>query len=121
MNIFKMSKEYVIYLIVRNDLKMGKGKMAAQCGHAVQQLLEKCPKPLYQDYMKCGYPKIVLKINREVELLTKWEKVKKFTKQHALVVDAGKTQLQPNTITVLGIGPIEKYKVKNIVSELKLM
>lgn len=117
----KMSKDYVIYLVVRNDLKMGKGKMAAQCGHAIQELLEKCPKPLYQDYMKCGYPKIVLKVNREVELLTKWEEAKQMTRHHTLVVDAGRTQLQPNTTTVLGIGPIEKEKAKSLVSDLKLM
>ncbi|RRT80623.1 hypothetical protein B296_00007598 [Ensete ventricosum] len=45
---FKMVGQYV--LVVRNDLKMGKGKIAAQCSHATlglyKKLLHKAPKAL---------------------------------------------------------------------------
>ncbi|RWW59037.1 hypothetical protein BHE74_00034045, partial [Ensete ventricosum] len=45
---FKMVGQYV--MVVRNDLKMGKGKIAAQCSHATlglyKKLLHKAPKAL---------------------------------------------------------------------------
>lgn len=31
---------YVMYLVVRKNLKMGVGKVASQCGHAVQMLMQ---------------------------------------------------------------------------------
>lgn len=35
-----MSDDYVMYIIINDDLKMQKGKIASQVGHAVQQLIE---------------------------------------------------------------------------------
>lgn len=57
-------------LIVRNDLKMGKGKAAAQCSHATlgcYKLSLKNPKILnhWEDF---GQPKVVLKCEQEKEL-----------------------------------------------------
>lgn len=59
--------EKAIYLIVRNDLKMGKGKIAAQCCHAVQSIVRACPDALYREYEKNGCAKICLKVESEEE------------------------------------------------------
>ena len=47
-------EDYKMVFCVRNDLKMGKGKIAAQCGHAAVectlQALEKCPEKFHYWY-----------------------------------------------------------------------
>jgi peptidyl-tRNA hydrolase, PTH2 family len=116
-----MESDFVIYLLVRKDLKMGLGKTAAQCGHAVQNLLENTPRVIKKLYWACGYPKIVLKVDSEEELMDKWRTVKKLTRQRTLVIDAGKTQLPADTPTVIGIGPLPKKDLKNMVQDLKLL
>ena len=116
-----MSEEYVMYLLVRKDLKMGKGKIAAQCGHAVQELIEKCPLDVKRKYYKTGCAKIVLQIGSEDELMEKCQEVRKKTFLYSLVVDAGKTQIESGSKTVLGIGPVKKDEIHQIVGDLKLL
>ena len=52
--------EVVIYLLVRQDLKMSKGKIVAQCCHAVQDLILACE--VIEQYIVGEHPKIALKI-----------------------------------------------------------
>lgn len=58
-------EEYKMVLCVRQDLKMGKGKMCAQCGHAAVGAVKKAairtPKQLKRWEMY-GQPKIALKV-----------------------------------------------------------
>jgi PTH2 family peptidyl-tRNA hydrolase len=58
-------------LVVRNDLKMGKGKAAAQCSHATLGCYKKALKsPRLLSYWEDnGQPKVVLKCEEEKELL----------------------------------------------------
>merc|ERR1711973_937244 len=57
-------------LVVRNDLKMGKGKAAAQCCHATlaayKQAKRKCPETL-RVWESTGQPKITVKCDSEEE------------------------------------------------------
>lgn len=57
--------EVKLVLIVRNDLKMGKGKAAAQCSHATLAAYKQALK--YPDLLEVwednGQPKITLKVN----------------------------------------------------------
>ena len=59
-------EEYKMVLCVRMDLKMGKGKMCAQCGHAAVGATKKAavriPRQLRQ-WENYGQPKIALKVN----------------------------------------------------------
>jgi len=116
-----MNDELVIYLLVRDDIKMSKGKTAAQCCHAVQDLIIQCPKHILKQYTKNHNTKICLKIHDLEEME---EIINDCTKEGFLycqVIDAGLTELQPNTATVLGIGPISKNKINPIVNQLKLL
>ena len=59
-------------LVVRNDLKMGKGKAAAQCSHAAvgaYKIAKKSSTSVLRAWEKCGQPKIVTKVDNEDELL----------------------------------------------------
>lgn len=64
------SDEFKMVLVVRNDLKMGKGKAAAQCSHATLGCYKKAmkfPRILRQwEYM--GQAKIALKCEEESDL-----------------------------------------------------
>lgn len=61
-----MQEEYVIYLIVRNDLKMGKGKIAAQCCHAIQYLtIKNLNTTIFKNYLRGGHAKVCLKVQSE--------------------------------------------------------
>lgn len=119
--ILKMSLKQVI--IVRTDLKMEKGKIAAQCSHAAVEALEKTRKKnkeIAEEWLFEGMPKIVLKAGSEKELLEIFEKAKK-TIPAALVIDAGRTQVEKGSITALGIGPWNSAEIDKLTKHLKLL
>lgn len=110
-------------IIIRNDLEMGKGKIAAQACHAsvtaVMKTLKKNAKK-FEEWESQGQKKIVLKVNSKQELLEIFEKAKKKTVA-SLIKDAGLTQLTPGECTAAGIGPDEEGIIDQLVSHLKLL
>ena len=59
-------------LVVRTDLKMGKGKAAAQCSHAAvgaYKIAKKSQSDVLKAWERNGQPKIVTKVENEEELL----------------------------------------------------
>ncbi|XP_050385162.1 uncharacterized protein LOC126801752 [Argentina anserina] len=116
-------QDFKMVLVVRNDLKMGKGKIAAQCSHATlglyKKLLRRAPKSLNRWEM-CAQPKVVLKVETEEEMLVLQDRAKSLNLPNHITVDAGKTQIAPNSRTVMAIlGPIEV--VDDVTGGLKLM
>lgn len=110
-------------LVVRTDLGMGKGKIVAQCSHASLMALEKTMRKNAQwaeEWKAGGQGKIVLKVNSEKELLELFESAKKVL-PCCLVKDAGHTQISPNTITCLGIGPAPENELDKFTGKLKLL
>src|SRR3989338_3015694 len=99
--------EFKQAIVVRTDLGMGKGKIAAQSAHASLSALEKTQQknPQWAEEWKSqGQQKVVLKVNSEKELLELFEEAKKEL-PCALIKDAGHTQVESGSITCLGIGP----------------
>ncbi|XP_029654528.1 peptidyl-tRNA hydrolase 2, mitochondrial-like [Octopus sinensis] len=91
-------------IVVRTDLKMEKGKIAAQAGHAAVDCALKAVRHhphLLDMWKRDGQPKIVLKVNSEEELRT----VTSGGLIRSLICDAGRTQVKSGTFTALGIGP----------------
>lgn len=111
-------------IIVRADLDMGKGKMAAQCCHAsLLSYLEaqRQDKDTAKRWLDSGQKKIVLKVEDE-EALRKLSAAFKFKKVPcALVDDAGLTQLPPGTTTALGVGPWKSGEIDQFTGKLKLL
>jgi PTH2 family peptidyl-tRNA hydrolase len=62
-----------------------------------------------------------LKGRNEEELLQLWETAKQKGLIVSRVYDAGFTQVAPNTLTVLGIGPALDGEIDLIVSHLRLL
>ncbi|NXP07085.1 PTH2 hydrolase, partial [Thinocorus orbignyianus] len=117
------SGEFKLVLIVRNDLKMGKGKVAAQCSHAAvsayKQVQRRNPELLRQ-WEYCGQPKVVLKAPDEETLLQLLTDAKQLGLTVSLIQDAGRTQIAPGSHTVLGIGPGPADVIDKVSGHLKL-
>lgn len=110
-------------LVVRNDLGMGKGKVASQCAHAAVQCYiegQQNQKDIILQWTMFGQPKVVLKANSEEELNNLYHKAKTLGLICCIIQDAGRTQLASGTSTVLGVGPGHTRDVDKITSHLKL-
>jgi PTH2 family peptidyl-tRNA hydrolase len=114
--------------LVREDLKLGAGKIAAQVAHAAVHLydeINQAGNAYYQqalDYWnEYGAKKIVLKAKNLDELKMVKKKCKEAKIPSVIISDAGHTQVDPGTKTVLGIGPEESEKLNKITGEFKLM
>ncbi|CAO2832318.1 unnamed protein product [Amaranthus hypochondriacus] len=116
-------EDFKMVLVVRNDLKMGKGKIAAQCSHATLGLYKKlhsrAPKALNRWEM-CGQVKVVVKIDSEEEMLALQGRAKSIHIPTHIVIDAGRTQIAPNSRTVMAVlGPADM--VDDVTGGLKLL
>ncbi len=86
---------------------MGEGKLAAQVAHATLSAYEDAgPKPR-KTWKGCGQKKVVLKATSESELFELADVAEREGLPHAVVRDAGHTQLDPGTVTALVDGPAE--------------
>ncbi|MDE1823658.1 MAG: peptidyl-tRNA hydrolase Pth2 [Candidatus Micrarchaeota archaeon] len=111
-------------IIIRTDIDMGKGKSIAQGSHAsLMSYFEvvKVDKDVAQEWIDRGEKKIVLKVpsDKELKRLAEGFKYKKIP--HALVTDAGLTELPPGTVTALGAGPWNSKEIDALTSGLKLL
>uniref|UniRef100_A0A087YQ05 Peptidyl-tRNA hydrolase 2, mitochondrial n=2 Tax=Poecilia formosa TaxID=48698 RepID=A0A087YQ05_POEFO len=115
--------EFKMVLVVRNDLKMGKGKVAAQCSHAAvsayKQVQRRSPELLRQ-WEYCGQPKVVVKAPDEDTLMNLLGRAREVGLTVSLIQDAGRTQIAPGSRTVLGIGPGPATLVDSVTGDLKL-
>lgn len=111
-------------LVVRGDLQMTKGKTSAQCAHAAVMCVETARNrqpALLNAWLSLGQPKIVLRVASLREMDELVELAGKLNVINGLVRDAGKTQLTPGTITVLGLGPDTVTNIDAIAKQLKLL
>jgi len=113
-----------LILIINNGLKMGKGKIAAQAGHAsVKSTLkagEKAPLIL-QAWLSSGQKKVCLKGDDADQLLAFEKQAKEAGLLTSKIHDAGHTQIPSGSLTVLAIGPCQDELVEEITGDLKLL
>lgn len=111
-------------LVVRNDLKMGKGKIGAQCGHAAvgayEKMLRRNPATL-QQWEESGSAKIAVKVDSEEQIMQVLRAAKAADLNTCLIHDAGRTQIAPNSKTVLAVGPASSATIDQITGHLKLL
>jgi PTH2 family peptidyl-tRNA hydrolase len=114
-------KEYKQVILVRNDLKLTKGKMAAQVSHASVEATLKSHKDDIKTWREEGMKKAVLKVDNRYQLFKFKNKAEDAGLVVALITDAGHTHLKPGTATCVGIGPDDAEKIDEITGELKLI
>ena len=124
-NISEQDNNYKMVILVREDLHMSMGKTAAQVGHAVlgAYKLSQFNAPnniqMWENYN--GQVKIVLAVPGEKELITYQKKANENRIITYMVIDAGRTEVEPNTCTCLAIGPHKTSEIDKITGELKLL
>ena len=106
-------------IIVRKDLKMSAGKIAAQVAHASVEAWKKADKKIRDAWEREGAKKVVLQAQNEKELLELKKKSGKLPT--ALIRDAGLTEIPPGTTTCLAIGPAREEEVDKLTGFLKLL
>jgi len=111
-------------IVVRVDLGMSKGKLASQVGHAAVSTAEIARKNKWKWWnlwIKEGQMKVVLKVNSKTELEILCDRAKNLDLPCVQIVDRGLTEIQPGTITCIGIGPAPIAKVDIVTGDLTLL
>ena len=108
-------------ILVRKDLKLPKGKLAAQAAHASVRAVLKSDKRKVSKWDSEGAKKIVLKVNDLRELKSYLNKAKRAKLKTAVITDAGLTTIAPGTTTCMAIGPDDEEKIDKITGNLGLM
>ena len=117
--------EVKLMLVVRTDLGMTKGKIAAQCGHATLACYKSLQSSsagasLLKKWERNGQPKIAVQCKSEEELEMLQAQAVSLGLCARVVHDAGRTQIQAGSATVLGVvGP--KGVVDGVTGGLKLL
>ena len=112
---------YKQVIVVRKDLKMDKGKIAAQVAHASLEAYKKADPKDVIEWEAEGMKKVVVSVKDKEELIRIKESVKKAGLPYYVVRDSGRTQVSPGAVTALGIGPVKEEEVDRITKNLKLL
>lgn len=133
-------------IIIRKDLGMRKGKVAAQAAHASMKILldrsnfekhnEKSTfweesyvwyfevdedEPMFR-WLRGEFTKIVVYVKSEAELLEVYEKAKEAGLLASLITDAGKTEFHGDrTRTAVAVGPDWSSKIDKVTGHLPLL
>jgi len=107
-------------IVARADLGMGEGKLAAQVAHASLSAYEDADTQAQNEWKGAGQKKVVLQANGESALFELAEKAKAERVPHAIIRDAGHTELEPGTTTTLAVGPAADDRVDAVTGDLSL-
>jgi PTH2 family peptidyl-tRNA hydrolase len=116
--------DYKQVLVFRADLKMSKGKIAAQAGHAAVSAAQDAfvhHKKWWEAWLFEGQRKIAVKVQNEKELGELEAAADDLGLPHALIVDRGLTEIPEGTVTCLGIGPAPAQKIDRLTGKLQLL
>ncbi|KAF7149840.1 hypothetical protein RHSIM_Rhsim02G0176900 [Rhododendron simsii] len=135
-------EELKMVLVVRQDLKMGPGKIASQCArkwyltpidaevlpsiahYAATGLyaeLVHSQRSLLRQWELCGQPKIVVTCKNQQEMNKLKEAAESIGLPTFVVADAGRTQVSAGSKTVLAVGPGSKASVDSVTGKQRLL
>lgn len=112
-------------LVIRKDLNMRKGKLAAQACHA--SLSAYVNAQMRSDnrwvvrWRGNNYAKIVVSVAGEGALLEAHAQALQKSIPHALIKDAGLTEFSEPTLTALGLGPFWSDVIDEVTGNLPLL
>ncbi len=122
--VFWRNMKYKMVIIVRNDLDLSCGKIAAQASHAAVCCVfeaRKANSKWYKKWNAEGGKKVVVRVEDLEELLDLEKQAKAKKLATCLITDAGLTEVPPETITCLGIGPAPNELIDPITGDLPLL
>ena len=103
---------------VNSDLKLSTGKLCAQVGHGVQDVVISCRgnKKRWNSYKNSNSPKIILKADQQT-----FDEILECSCKKVVVVDSGKTEVPEGTITAIVFPPMYESEVPEFIKGLKLL
>lgn len=126
--------EQVMYVLLNQDLKMGKGKMCSQTAHSVTSVIQTIERTVckgvvdqsYMSWINNGEPTIVLKATeKQMNAAIKeygYNKNRVYLKPWCIPMrDAGRTQIASNSLTTLAFRPMMRRAVPTFIKALKLL
>jgi PTH2 family peptidyl-tRNA hydrolase len=109
-------------VVVRTDLGMGRGKIAAQVAHAaVTAVLAALGSADFAGWLADGQPKVVLRVGSAAELGQIAAAGSAAGLPTEIIRDAGRTQLAPGTATCCAIGQADAARVDAVTGDLALL
>ncbi|MEM0043626.1 MAG: peptidyl-tRNA hydrolase Pth2 [Sulfolobales archaeon] len=118
------NEEFKQVIVVRVDLMMSVGKLAAQVAHAsvdaVLKSFEK-RKEWLDRWIESGMKKVVVKVSSESELTEIYRKCEALEIPCSIIRDAGRTEIEPGTLTAVGVGPAPSRIVDKVTGGLPLL
>ncbi|UPK93441.1 hypothetical protein LCI18_004376 [Fusarium solani-melongenae] len=122
-------EECKLVLVVRTDLGMTKGKIAAQCSHATlacYKTLLRAPanspqRKILARWERLGQAKIAVQVKSQEDILELRRKARSLGLTAEVIQDAGRTQIEAGSMTVLGVGPAPRSVVDQVTGGLKLL
>jgi len=115
--------KYKLVVVVRTDLGISKGKMAAQVAHAAVSCALKSKKSDSTNFRKWfdeGQKKVVVKGDNESTLRKLQQHARDVGLVSSIITDAGLTEIPPGTVTCLGIGPASETQIDSITGDYAL-
>lgn len=115
------------YIIVNDDLKMSKGKIASQVAHGILDVHRFLiyNKINHDRWLINGEKIVVLRANLKIieTIIREYnEKIPKENKFNIFpIYDAGKTEIKENSLTVLASTPVSDDKIPDIIKSLKTL
>jgi len=116
-----MSWDYKQVIVVRKDLNLSPGKMAAQVAHAAISALDDISLSVRDRWYADGkhQKKVVLEVADEDGLIEVMELCEVMGIPYAMIMDAGRTEIKSGTLTCVGIGPHNNELMDQITGHLK--
>jgi len=109
-------------LVVRTDLDMGRGKIAAQVAHAaVAATLASLGTADLAAWLAEGQPKVVLRVRTAGQLEDVVRQARAGGLPVEVISDAGRTQVTPGTLTCCALGPAESQRIDAVTAGLALL
>ncbi len=108
-------------IVLREDLGLSQGKKISQACHACLGAARNSDKNLEDKWIGKGGKKAVLVAEGRKKLLKLHKEARSQGLPAYLVKDAGRTELEPGTVTCLGVGPGEEKRVDKVTGELELL
>ena len=107
-------------IVARADLNMGEGKLAAQVAHASLMAYEDADRRDQSEWKGAGQKKVVLQADGEAQLFELADSAEREGIAHAIVRDAGHTELEPGTVSALAVGPAREDLIDRVTGDLSL-
>ncbi len=119
-----MVDEMKMIIGVRKDLDMGKGKIAAQASHAAVNCAlwaQKNNKKIFKKWSEQGQKKVVIRLQNLEELYRLKDECEREGLNTSVITDAGLTQIDPGSVTCIGIGPAPSEIIDKITAKYPLL